>query len=567
MPPQNVTPKKMPFEKYSPWIPLVLEDRTWPNRRIEAAPIWCSVDLRDGNQALIDPMDPERKLHMFNALVKMGFKEIEVGFPSASQPDYDFVRHIIENDLIPDDVTIQVLVQCRPELIERTYECLKGAKNAIVHFYNSTNPLQREVVFGLDPDGIVEIAVEAARLCRSYEPMLEGTRLRYEYSPESFTLTEPEFAVRICEAVMDVIAPTPSDPLILNLPATVECYTPNVYGDVIEWFIRNIRDRDSVIISLHPHNDRGTGTAAAEFGLMAGADRAEGTLFGNGERTGNLDLVNVAMNLMMNGVDPRLDISDIDALRRVAEYCNRLPVPERHPYVGDLVYTSFSGSHQDAIKKGFEALPRDYDKWAVPYLPIDPKHVGRNYEAVIRVNSQSGKGGVAYIMKAEHGFDLPRRLQIEFSRTIQHITEDSGTEVSSTVIWDSFNREYLPTEPTVRLISHELTSDSTSGLTTITAQLTVSEEHRTITGQGNGPIDAFVKAVNTGLDARLDVVDYAEHAMGQGSEATAVAYVETTDGDGNVRWGVGCDPNIISASLRAVLSAYERQTSGEARGD
>ena len=561
MPPQNVTPKKMPFEKYSPWIPLVLEDRTWPNRRIEKAPIWCSVDLRDGNQALIDPMDPERKLHMFNALVKMGFKEIEVGFPSASQPDFDFVRHIIENDLIPDDVTIQVLVQCRPELIERTYECLQGAKNAIVHFYNSTNPLQREVVFGLNKQGIIDIAVDAARLCQKYEPMLAGTNVRYEYSPESFTLTEPDFAIEICEAVMDVIQPTRDNPLILNLPATVECYTPNVYGDVIEWFIRTIKNRDTVIISLHPHNDRGTGTAAAEFGLMAGADRAEGTLFGNGERTGNLDLINVAMNLMMNGVDPELDITDIDALRRVAEYCNRLPVPERHPYVGDLVYTSFSGSHQDAIKKGFEALPKDYDKWGVPYLPIDPKHVGRNYEAVIRVNSQSGKGGVAYIMKAEHGFDLPRRLQIEFSKTIQHITEDSGTEVSSTVIWDSFVQEYLPEKPSVTLMSHELKSDSTSGRTTITAQLLVNGEHKTISGDGNGPIDAFVRAVNAGLDAQIDVVDYAEHAMGQGSEATAVAYVETTDGVGNVRWGVGTDPNIISASFRAVLGAYERHTS------
>ena len=558
MPPQNVTPKKMPFDKYAPWIPLVLEDRTWPNRRIETAPIWCSVDLRDGNQALIDPMDPERKLHMFNALVKMGFKEIEVGFPSASQPDYDFVRHIIEADLIPDDVTIQVLVQCRPELIERTYECLRGAKNAIVHFYNSTNPLQREVVFGLDTAGIVEIAVEAAKLCRSFEPMLEGTNLRYEYSPESFTLTEPGFAVEICEAVMDVIAPTPANPLILNLPATVECYTPNVYGDVIEWFIRTIKDRDSVIISLHPHNDRGTGTAAAEFGLMAGADRAEGTLFGNGERTGNLDLVNVAMNLMMNGVDPRLDISDIDALRRVAEHCNRLPVPERHPYVGDLVYTSFSGSHQDAIKKGFEALPRDYDKWAVPYLPIDPKHVGRNYEAVIRVNSQSGKGGVAYIMKAEHGFDLPRRLQIEFSKTIQHITEDTGTEVSPSVMWDAFQDEYLPSEPRFQLLGHELRSDSASGRTTIVAQLLVDGEHRTIEGAGNGPIDAFVKALRSGIGATLDVTDYTEHAIGQGSEAMAVAYVETHSKEHGVLWGVGTDPSTITASLRAVLNAHER---------
>ena len=561
MPPQNVTPKKMPFEKYKAFIPLVLEDRTWPNRRITKAPLWCSVDLRDGNQALIEPMDPERKMRMFKTLVKMGFKEIEVGFPSASQPDFDFVRQIIEQDLVPDDVTIQVLVQCRPELIERTYECLKGAKNVIVHFYNSTNPLQREVVFGLDKDGIKKIAVDAAKLCREFEPMLEGTNVRYEYSPESFSLTEPEYAVEVCEAVMDVLKPTRENPLILNLPATVECYTPNVYGDVIEWFIRTVKDRETVIISLHPHNDRGTGTAAAEFGIMAGADRVEGTLFGNGERTGNLDIVNVALNLFMNGVDPELDISDIDALRRVAEYCNRLPVPERHPFVGDLVYTSFSGSHQDAIKKGFEALGKEYDTWGVPYLPIDPKHVGRTYEKVIRVNSQSGKGGVAYVMKEEHGFDLPRRLQIEFSQVIQSVTEEIGTEVSPLVIWESFTAEYMPTAPTITLSSHELRSDSKSGRTTITAQLVVDGQPKTIQGDGNGPIDAFVHALRSGLGADLDVVDYSEHAMSQGSEATAVAYVETRDARGNVRWGVGEDPNTTTASLRAVLGAYERQTS------
>jgi len=560
MPPQNVTPKKMAFEKYKAFIPLVLEDRTWPNTVIKKAPLWCSVDLRDGNQALIEPMDPERKMRMFKELVNMGFKEIEVGFPSASQPDFDFVRQIIEEDLIPDDVTIQVLVQCRAELIERTYECLKGAKNVIVHFYNSTNPLQREVVFGLDKEGIKNIAVEAAKLCREFEPMLAGTNVRYEYSPESFSLTEPDFAIEICEAVMDVIQPTKDNPLILNLPATVECYTANVYGDVIEWFIRTIKNRDTVLISLHPHNDRGTGTAAAEFGIMAGADRVEGTLFGNGERTGNLDLINVAINMMMNGVDPELDITNIDALRRTAEYCNRLRVPERHPYVGDLVYTSFSGSHQDAIKKGFEALGDKYDTWGVPYLPIDPKHVGRNYEAVIRVNSQSGKGGVAYVMKAEYGYDLPRRLQIEFSRTIQSITEDTGTEVSSNVIWDAFTSEYLPETPSVNLDSHELRSDSTSGRTSITAQLAINGERKTISGEGNGPIDAFVHAVREGLGVQIDVVDYAEHAMGQGSEAVAVAYVETTDAAGNIRWGVGKDPNIISASLRAVLSAFERHS-------
>jgi 2-isopropylmalate synthase len=561
MPPQPTTPKKMPFEKYERYRPITLTDRTWPDRTIDKAPLWCSVDLRDGNQALIDPMDPERKMRMFKALVKMGFKEIEVGFPSASQPDFDFVRQLIEEDLIPDDVTIQVLVQCRQELIERTYECIAGAPRAIMHFYNSTNPLQREVVFGLDKQGIVDIAVNAARLCRKLEETIPEVAVRYEYSPESFTLTEPEFAIEICQAVMDIIEPTPERPLILNLPATVECFTANVYGDVIEWFCRTIRNRDSVVISLHPHNDRGTGVAAAEFGIMAGADRVEGTLFGNGERTGNLDVVNVAMNLFSQGVDPELDISDIDAMRSVAEYCNRLPVHPRHPYAGDLVYTSFSGSHQDAIKKGFEALPADYTTWGVPYLPIDPKHVGRTYEAVIRVNSQSGKGGVAYVMKAEHGFDLPRRLQVEFSKTIQHITEDSGTEISPVVMWEAFRSEYVPDEPRMRLHSHELRSDA-AGHTEITAQLVVDGAPRTLTGSGNGPIDAFVHALRSGMDVQLDVLDYAEHAMGQGSEATAVAYVETrcpAGPEGAVKWGVGSDPNIITASLRAVLGALERQ--------
>ncbi|MEY3566926.1 MAG: 2-isopropylmalate synthase, partial [Actinomycetota bacterium] len=444
---------RMPFAKYTPFIPLSLPDRTWPNKMIDKAPLWCSVDLRDGNQALIDPMDPERKRRMFDELCKIGFTEIEVGFPSASQPDFDFVRQLIEQNLIPDDVTIQVLVQSRDELIERTYESLRGVKQAIVHFYNSTNPLQREVVFGLDKDGIKQIAVNAARKCLAMEATLPGSYIRYEYSPESFTLTEPEYAIEVCEAVMDVIQPTPAKPLILNLPATVECYSPNVYGDVIEWFCRTIKNRDSVVISLHPHNDRGCAVAAAEFGVMAGADRVEGTLFGNGERTGNVDVINLAMNLFVNGVDPELDISDIDALRRTAEYCNRLPVHPRHPYVGDLVYTAFSGSHQDAIKKGFETIdrkaadagraPGEYDTWGVPYLPLDPKHLGRTYEAVIRVNSQSGKGGVAYVMKTEHGFDLPRRLQIEFSKNIQHITEDLGTEVSPLTMWSAFRSEYL----------------------------------------------------------------------------------------------------------------------------
>ncbi len=558
MPPANVTPKKMAFDKYKPFVPVVLKDRTWPNRIIDKAPLWCSVDLRDGNQALIDPMDPERKRRMFVELVKMGFKEIEVGFPSASQPDFDFVRMLIEEDMIPDDVTIQVLVQSRPELIERTYECIAGAPRAIVHFYNSTNPLQRRVVFGLEKEGIVDIAVNAAKLCKKLEETVPNTKVRYEYSPESFTLTEPEFAIEICEAVMEVIEPTPENPIILNLPATVECYSPNVYGDVIEWFGRTIKNRSSVVLSLHPHNDRGCAVAAAEFGVMAGADRVEGTLFGNGERTGNVDIVNLAMNLFMNGVDPELDITDIDALRRVAEYCNRLPVHPRHPYVGDLVYTAFSGSHQDAIKKGFEALQADYNEWGVPYLPIDPKHVGRSYEAVIRVNSQSGKGGVAYIMKTEHGFDLPRRLQIEFSKTIQHITEDSGTEISPVIMWDAFKTEYLPVAPTMHLDSHELKSDST-GATTITAQVNVGGERHTVVGQGNGPIDAFVHGLRTGLGIDIDVLDYTEHALGAGADATAVAYVESSTSSGSVKWGVGTDPNIITASLRAVLAAAERQ--------
>jgi len=572
MPPQPVTPARMPFEKYQAFVPLVLTDRTWPNVTIDTAPLWCSVDLRDGNQALIDPMDPTRKMRMFEELVKMGFTEIEVGFPAASQPDFDFVRQLIVEDRIPDNVTIQVLVQCRQELIERTFECLKGAPRAIVHFYNSTNPLQREVVFGQDRAGIIDIAVNGARMCRKLEEQMGDTLIRYEYSPESFTLTEPEFAIEVCEAVMDVVEPSADRPIILNLPATVECYSPNVYGDVIEWFGRTISRREHVVLSLHPHNDRGCAIAAAEFGVMAGADRVEGTLFGNGERTGNVDIVTLAMNLFMNGVDPKLDITDIDGLRRTAEYCNRLPVHPRHPYVGDLVYTAFSGSHQDAIKKGLEALDAkrvdgEYETWGVPYLPIDPKHVGRSYEAVIRVNSQSGKGGVAYVMKAEHGFDLPRRMQIEFSKTIQHLSEDTGTEISPAAMWDAFEHTYLPVEPRLRLRSHELhtTSSNGHGVTTITAQLDVDGRAHTVTGTGDGPIEAFVHGLRATLGAdadgakAFDVLDYAEHAMGRGADATAVAYVESVAASGDVRWGIGTDPNITTASLRAVLSAFERQ--------
>jgi 2-isopropylmalate synthase len=468
------------------------------------------------------------------------------------------VRILIEEDLVPDDVTIQVLTQCRPELIQRTYECLQGARRAIVHFYNSTSILQRRVVFGLDKAGIVDIAVNAAKLCRKLEDTLPGTEVFYEYSPESYTGTEVEFAVEICEAVMDVIEPTSDRKIVLNLPATVEMYSPNLYADTIEWFLRRISRRDRLVLSLHPHNDRGCAVAAAELGVLAGADRVEGTLFGNGERTGNVDVITLAMNLFAQGVDPEIDISDIDGLRRVAEHCNRLPVHPRHPYVGDLVYTAFSGSHQDAIKKGMEALPRDYAVWEVPYLPIDPKHVGRTYEAVIRVNSQSGKGGVAFIMKAEHGFDLPRRLQIEFSKTIQTITEDSGTEISPADMWKAFKTAYLPERPTYELRGHELVSDTGSETTRITAQLVVNGTPQTVTGTGNGPIAAFVDALRNGLGVTIDVVDYAEHAVGQGADATAAAYLETIGGDGTLRWGVGVHQNIITASLRAALSALAR---------
>jgi len=548
----------MPYRAYRPFTPLAngLPDRTWPNRRIAHAPLWCSVDLRDGNQALIDPMDPPRKLRLFQTLARMGFREIEVGFPAASKPDFDFTRQLIEERLIPDGVWIQVLVQCRPELIERTYEAIRGAPRAIVHFYNSTSVLQRRVVFRSDKAGIVKIATDAATLCRSLEREVPGTDLRYEYSPESFTGTEPEFGLEICHAVMDRIEPTQKKKLILNLPSTVECYTPNVYADVIEWFGRSVKDRDHVIVSLHPHNDRGTAVAAAEMGMMAGAERVEGTLFGNGERTGNVDVIAIALNLFTQGVDPGLDISDIDSLRRVVEYANRIPVHPRHPYVGDFVYTAFSGSHQDAIKKGLEALPPDAPVWEVPYLPIDPKHVGRTYEAVIRVNSQSGKGGVAYIMKAEHGLDLPRRLQIEFSGLVQKITEDTGTEISPEAMWKAFASAYLPEKPAIELVSHE-THTTPSGAA-IEARLRLGDQVRTIRGEGNGPVAAMVHALRSELGLEIEVLDYAEHALSVGTDASAVAYIEARDGQGRVRWGVGVDPSILAASLRAVLSAAAR---------
>ncbi len=554
----------MSWQKYRSHVPLVLRDRTWPDRQFTNAPRWASVDLRDGNQALIDPMDPERKLALFQTLVDVGFKEIEVGFPSASQTDYDFQRLIIDEELVPDDVEIQVLTQCRPELIERTYESLQGANRACVHFYNSVSELQRRVVFDLDKAGIVEIAVKAAELCRKYESQLtdNGTQLRYEYSPESFTGTEPDFAVEICEAVMDVIEPTPERPMILNLPATVEMYSPNVYADVIEWFGRTIRQRDAIILSLHPHNDRGTAVAAAELAVLAGADRIEGTLFGNGERTGNVDVVTLSMNLFSQGIDPALDFGDIEKVRRTAEYATRLPVHPRHPYAGDLVYTAFSGSHQDAIKKGMAAIDADsdYDEWEVPYLPIDPKHTGRTYEAIIRVNSQSGKGGVAYVMDTDHGLDLPRRLQVEFSKRVQEITEASGTVIGSGQMWDTFEQIYLPEDAGLRLMTSEVTTGK--GNTTVTAQLLVDGQHRTIGGEGNGPIDALVAALKADLGIVLEVKDYSEHALTEGSGASAVAYVECAGPDGTTWWGVGRDSSILDASLSAVVSAANRARTG-----
>ena len=556
MAPKAGPPAPMPFHLYRPFTPIPLPDRTWPGRVTTRAPRWCSVDLRDGNQALIDPMDVERKRQMFDLLVRCGFKEIEVGFPAASQPDFDFVRLLIERDLIPDDVMIQVLTQARPEQIERTFESIRGSARALVHLYNSTSTLQRRVVFGLDRAGIVDIAVRAAKRCRQLVKTVPGTDVHFQYSPESFTGTELDFAKEICEAVMDVWEPTTERPVILNLPATVEMATPNVYGDQIEWFHRNIRARDTIILSLHPHNDRGTAVAAAEFGVMAGADRVEGTLFGNGERTGNVDVVTLALNLFSQGVDPELNFSDIDAARRMVEHCNRLPVHPRHPYVGDLVYTAFSGSHQDAIKKGFEALGKDYDVWEVPYLPIDPHHLGRSYEAVIRVNSQSGKGGVAYIMKFEHGLDLPRRLQIEFSSVIQKLTEASGTEITAEQIWSSFESTYLTVARPLALIGHPFITTADTGDATVEAHVELDGAERWLKGHGNGPIDAFVDALR-GAGLAVEITDYSEHALSEGADAKAAAYVEARIG-GRTRWGVGLDANIVTASVRAVVSAVNR---------
>ncbi len=551
--------KRMPIEKYQSYPQIDIPDRTWPSAVTTTAPLWCSVDLRDGNQALIEPMDPDRKRMMFDKLIEIGFTEIEVGFPAASDTDFDFVRQIIADDAIPDHVTIQVLTQSRPELIDRTYESLVGADKAIVHLYNSTSTVQRRVVFGLDEAGITDIAVTGAERCKANEVNVAGTRIRYEYSPESFTGTELPFAKQICESVMDVFGPTADDPLILNLPATVEMSTANIYGDMIEWFHRNIRDRDSIVLSLHPHNDRGTAVAAAEFGVMAGADRVEGTLFGNGERTGNVDVVTLALNLFSQGVEPGLDITEINELRRVAEHCNQLPVHPRHPYVGDLVYTAFSGSHQDAIKKGFEAMAETGQTlWEVPYLPIDPTDVGRTYEDVIRVNSQSGKGGVAYLLKTEQELDLPRRLQIEFTRVIQQITDTTGKEITGNEIWDQFRNHYLTATKPYELVSFSTTQNAEGAdRSRITANIRIDGEERTIDGEGGGSVEAFANAINEALTADVRVLDYHEHAIGAGADAKAVCYMEMRIGNHEL-WGVGIHSDIVTASLRAIVSGVNR---------
>ena len=550
-----MSPNRMPIEKYQSFPPIPIPDRSWPDVVTTKAPLWCSVDLRDGNQALIEPMDAERKTIMFQKLVEVGFKEIEVGFPAASDTDFEFIRQIIEDDMIPDDVIIQVLTQSRDELIDRTYESIVGAKQAIVHLYNSTSTVQRRVVFGLDEAGIIDIAVNGAERCKANEAAVAGTRVRYEYSPESFTGTELPFAKQICEAVMDVWAPTVEDPVILNLPATVEMSTANIYGDMIEWFHRNIRDRDSIVLSLHPHNDRGTAVAAAEFGVMAGADRVEGTLFGNGERTGNVDVVTLALNLFSQGVDPELELSEINELRRVAEHCNQLPVHPRHPYVGDLVYTAFSGSHQDAIKKGFEAMEATGQTlWEVPYLPIDPEDVGRSYEDVIRVNSQSGKGGVAYLLKTEQELDLPRRLQIEFTRVIQTITDTTGKEITGQQIWEEFRNHYLTVSKPYELVSFNMTHNAAGAdRTTVSAKIRIDGEDSVLDGEGGGAVEAFVNALNEARGLDIRVLDYHEHAIGAGADAKAVTYMELKTNDREL-WGVGMHSDITTASLRAIIS-------------
>ena len=543
-----------PTSKYRPFAPIDLTARTWPDKVISTPPLWCSVDLRDGNQALIEPMDAVRKRRMFDLLVRTGFKEIEVGFPAASQTDFDFVRELIERNLIPDDVVIQVLTQARPELIERSFESLRGAKRAIMHLYNSTSTVQRRVVFGLDRPGIVNIAVQAARCVRDLAAAQPGTDWRFEYSPESFTGTELDFAVEICNAVNEVWQPTPARKVIINLPATVEMATPNIYADQIEWFGRHIAKRDSIVLSVHPHNERGTAVAAAELAVMAGADRVEGTLFGNGERTGNVDIVTLALNLYSQGVHPGLDFSNINEAARSVEYCNQLPIHPRHPYVGDLVFTAFSGSHQDAIKKGFAAR-RDGDIWEVPYLPVDPRDLGRTYESVIRVNSQSGKGGIAYLLERDYGLTMPRRLQIEFSQVVQSVTDATGKELTSEQIWLLFEREYLGENGAYAYGGHQLSPmREHQNVERLTLKLKCNGQGALLHGDGNGPIDAIVDA----LGLRFDVLSYEEHSMGSGSDARAVAFVEITTPARATLFGVGLHENIVTASLMAVLSAVNR---------
>jgi 2-isopropylmalate synthase len=549
----------MPVEKYKPFTPIDLPDRTWPGKVITKSPTWCSVDLRDGNQALIEPMGPERKLKMFKTLCDMGFKEIEIGFPSASDTDFDFCRKIIDEELIPDDVVIQVLTQAREELIRRTFEAVDGSKQAIVHLYNSTSTTQRRVVFNLDMVGIMKIATDGAQLIKELIPTVPNTKIIHEYSPESFTQTELPYAMEVCEAVMDIWQPTPEHKTIINLPATVEVATPNVYADQIEWMHRNFSKRDCVILSLHPHNDRGTGVAAAEFGVMAGADRIEGTLFGNGERTGNVDVITLAMNMVSQGVDSKLDMSNMRELRATAEYCNQLPVHPRHPYAGDLVFTAFSGSHQDAINKGLKAMESSNSRaWDVPYLPIDPLDVGANYEAVIRINSQSGKGGISYIMETEFGIQMPRALQVEFSGAVQKISDSSGEEQSPDDIWKAFDQEYLSAKIPYEFVEHQTRADThASEKRLITATVKKNGMDVVIEGEGNGPIDAYVNALKKDSGKDIKVFSYSEHSVGGGSDASAIAFVET-EVDGKHLYGIGQDPNIVSASLIAVTCAVNR---------
>ena len=551
-----------PSKKYRPFVAVDLPDRQWPSQRIEMPPIWCSVDLRDGNQSLIDPMDQERKERLFEMLLKVGFKQIEVGFPSASQTDFDFVRTLIEQDKIPEDVTIQVLTQARPHLIERTFEALKGARNAIVHVYNATDPMFRRVVFNVDKAECVKIATDATAQIRAAMDAAPETNWTFQYSPELFTTTEMDFAVEIVEAVMETFKPTADNRMIVNLPATVEVATPNNYADQIEWFCRHVNNRDHLIVSVHPHNDRGTGVAAAELTLMAGADRVEGTLFGNGERTGNVDIVTLAMNMYTQGVHPQLDFSDITPLMREVEYRNQLPVHPRHPYVGDLVFTAFSGSHQDAIKKGMLERRANPDAtWDVPYLPIDPLDVGRSYEAVIRVNSQSGKGGVSYLLEQEHGIELPRRLSIEFSQVVQEVAERTGREITSQMIYQAFSDEYLEQRAPFALINHRLSSEPDSPKVTLDAVIEHNGERQSLSGEGNGPLAAFIKALAAaGHD--VEIIDYHEHSRGQGADAEAIAYVEVRI-DGKAVFGVGNDESITSASMKGVLSAINRHHSDQ----